>query len=210
MGDVWRWKVGVSRMGDGNWRSQGEDGGRVHRAADAAAVVYAPGYQPAPPVASSRVSVRMRGDSIRQSMSELVCSPHQAAVTLSTIERRGRGWTNTLDGLGSSRSSCQRTDSTSSLFAIPACFLAQGHRALLDTIPAVIWQKQGTTWTCRQFITGQELTISSSDDVLMMVELKKKKNRSPFVHRLLFLSEEMGEFNAIVQELEFYPLKLLQ
>lgn len=76
MGDVWRWKAGVSRMGDGVWRSQGEDGGRVHRAADTAAVVYAPGYRLASPVASSRVSVWMRGGSTRQSMSERVCSPH--------------------------------------------------------------------------------------------------------------------------------------
>lgn len=43
-----------------------------------------------------------------------------------------------------------------------------------------------------------ESTTSSSDDVLVIVKFKKKKkkNRSIWVHPILFLREEMGEFNT--------------
>lgn len=50
-------------------------------------------------------------------------------------------------------------------------------------------------------------TKSSRDDVLVMVELEKKKKRSLWVHPILFIREEMTQFYATIQELKFDPDK---
>lgn len=55
-----------------------------------------------------------------------------------------------------------------------------------------------------------ESTTSSSDHVLMVVELKiarEQKKRSLRVEPMLFLTEEMGEFNVTIQELKSSPAK---
>lgn len=43
-----------------------------------------------------------------------------------------------------------------------------------------------------------ESTPSSSNDVLEMVEFKKKKNRSLCVPPTLFFREEMSDFNSTI------------
>lgn len=47
------------------------------------------------------------------------------------------------------------------------------------------------------------------DDVLVMAEFKKKNNRNLRVHPM-FLRGEVGEFNTMIQELKYCPVKFHQ
>lgn len=55
-----------------------------------------------------------------------------------------------------------------------------------------------------------EWTACSTDDVLAPVEFKKKKNRSLWVHPILFLSEETGSDPAVKFGRYFYFERLLR